>query len=103
VDLEWSPRADREVMQLRDYIAQDSLVYANQFIERLIMAVENLQIFPLQGRPLPEAGYQDHIREIIFRGYRIIYRIHNEELLQVVSVLHGARNMADLNPLPWQV
>jgi len=99
--IEWSPRAEREVTQLRDYIAQDSPFYARQFAERLVLAVERLSSMPRSGRMVPEAGYQDAVCEIIFHGYRIIYRIKDERLIQVVTVLHGTRDLASMEP-PWQ-
>jgi len=102
MELQWSPRAERELTQLRDYIAQDSPFYARQFIERLISSVERLPLLPRSGRPVPEAGHSDTIREIIFQGYRIIYRIRSEALLEVVTVLHGARDIAGMEPLPWK-
>jgi len=101
VKIEWSPRAERELTQLRDYIAQDSPFYARQFIERLLIAIERLASLPRSGRTLPEAGHQDSIRELLFRGYRVIYRIRNEQLLQIVTVLHSARDLAGMEP-PWQ-
>ncbi len=100
--IEWSPRADRELTQLRDYIAQDSPFYARQFTERLIMAVERLTSMPRSGRTVPESGHQDAIREVIFQGYRIVYRIKDEHLLQIVTLLHGSRDLAGMEPLPWQ-
>jgi addiction module RelE/StbE family toxin len=100
VEIEWSPRAERELTQLRDYIAQDSPFYARPFIERLVRAVERLTILPRSGRMVPEAGYQDAIREVPFHGYRIIYRIHTEQLLQIVTVVHGARDLANMTP--WE-
>jgi toxin ParE1/3/4 len=56
---------------------------------------------PRSGRMVPEAGYKDAIREVIFQGYRIIYRIKNEHTVQIVTVLHGARDLANMQP-PWQ-
>lgn len=99
--LEWSPRAERELTQIRDYIAQDSPFYARQFTERLVMTVEQLPLVPRQGRPVPEAGYQDHIRELLFQGYRVIYRLRDADCLQIVTVLHGARDLAAMPP-PWE-
>ncbi len=99
--IEWSPRAERELTQLRDYIAQDSPFYARQFTERLIHAVERLTSMPRSGRTVPEAGHQDAIREVVFRSYRIIYRIHDEQLLQIVTVFHGAQDLTGMEP-PWQ-
>jgi plasmid stabilization system protein ParE len=43
MQLIWSPRALRELTQLRDYIAQDSPFYALQFTERLVLAIEHLR------------------------------------------------------------
>lgn len=100
--VEWSPRAERELTQLRDYIAQDSPFYARQFTERLVFAVERLVILPRSGRTVPEAGHQDAIREVLFRGYRVIYRVLDaRELVQIITVLHGARDLAHMEP-PWQ-
>ena len=99
--IEWSPRAERELTQLRNYIAQDSPFYARQFTERLILAVERLASMPHSGRTVPEAGHQDTIREVIFQGYRIIYRINDKQFLQIVTVLHGTRDLVGMEP-PWQ-
>lgn len=100
--IEWSPRAQRELTQLRDYIAQDSPFYARQFAERLVLAVERLALLPRSGRTVPEAGHQDVIREVLFRGYRIIYRVLDApDLVQIVAVLHAARDLAYMEP-PWQ-
>ncbi len=88
--VEWSPRAERELTQLRDYIAQDSPFYARQFTERVIQSIERLTAMPRSGRMVPEAGHQDTIREVIFQGYRIVYRINDQQqLLQIVTVLHS--------------
>lgn len=102
MEIEWSPRSERELTQLRDYIAQDSPFYARQFTERLVRAVERLAILPRSARMVPEAGYQDAIREVSFHGYRIIYRIHSEQLLQIVTVVPGARDLANMAPPPWE-
>ena len=56
---------------------------------------------PRSGRMVPEAGHQDAIREIIFRSYRMVYRVHDEQLLQIVTVFHGAQDLAGMEP-PWQ-
>lgn len=102
VNIEWSDRAVREIAQLRDYIAQDSPFYARQFTERLVLAVERLATLPRSGRTVPEAGHQDAIREVLYQGYRLIYRILDDrQLVQIVTVLHGARDLAHMAP-PWQ-
>lgn len=98
--LEWSPRAERELSGVYDYIAQDSPLYARQFAEKLVQAIEALPDFPRKGRVVPEAGYRDDVRELILQGYRIIYRLHGDDLLQVVTLLNGTRDLANM-PAPW--
>lgn len=57
---------------------------------------------PLSGGKVPEAGHQNTIREVIFQGYRIVYRAQDEhQRVQIVTVLHGARDLAGMEP-PWQ-
>ncbi len=103
VNIEWAPRAVDELVQLRDYIAQDSPFYARQFTERLVLAVERLAALPRSGRMVAEASHQDTIREVLYQGYRLIYRIHEQaQLVQIVTVLHGARDLAHMDPPPWQ-
>jgi toxin ParE1/3/4 len=67
-----------------------------------VLAVERLAILPRSGRTVPEAGHQDAIREVLYQGYRLIYRIlDDQQLVQIVTVLHGARDLAPMAP-PWQ-
>lgn len=70
----WSEQALLDVEHIRDYITQDSPQYAQPFIERLLQATRHLPQFPQSGRPMPEAK-NPAIREVIYQGYRIIYRL----------------------------
>lgn len=90
--LAWSRRAERDLLQLRAYIAQDSPRYAAQFIARLIHAVEQLPDFPRRGRVVPEVN-EDSLRELIFHGYRILYRLDNDCLRIVTETLEIARDV----------
>ena len=48
----------------------------------LISEADRLQEFPELGRVVPEYR-SDQIREIIFRPYRIVYRINHEDSVAV--------------------
>ena len=87
----WSQRALQDVEHIRDYIAKDSPVYAQPFIERLLHATRHLSQFPQSGRAMPEAN-NSNIREVIYQGYRIIYRV-TAEAIEIVMVVHGRRNL----------
>jgi toxin ParE1/3/4 len=97
--IEWTEPAVDDLAGIRDYIARDSEFYAGKFVGRIIEAVEKL---PEMGRRVPEAEEQEGIREILFQNYRIIYRLRSEKV-QILSVLHGSRDLTLREPKPWEV
>jgi toxin ParE1/3/4 len=99
--IEWTDPSISDLAAIRDYIALDSEENAIRFIGRLIESVEKISDFPQMGRRVPEAG-DETIREIIFSGYRIVYRL-NPGLIQIISVLHGSRDLSGMIPKPWEV
>lgn len=90
-EIEWSLKAENDLNEIIDYIAQDSLEYALSFYEQIREKVENLILFPKMGRIVPELD-EPNIRELILRNYRIIYRILGEKI-QIVRLFHGSRIM----------
>jgi addiction module RelE/StbE family toxin len=95
----WSEQALLDVEHIRDYIAQDSPPYAKPFVERLLQAARHLRQFPQSGRLMPEAN-SPSIREVIYRGYRIIYRLRAHDV-EVVMVVHGSRDLGGVEDRPW--
>jgi len=90
-EIEWSSKAENDLNEIIDYIAQDSLEYALSFYEQVREKVENLIKFPRMGRIVPELD-DPNIRELILRNYRIIYRIFEKEV-QIIRLFHGSRIM----------
>ena len=76
------------------YIARDSPHYARRLVGRLIDAVEPLAELPEMGRRVPESASRE-LRELIVERYRIIYRIAGDQL-QILTVIHGSRDVAQL-------
>jgi len=97
----WTEPAIQDLRNLHSYIAQDSEVYARSFVERIILSVEKLKSFPRVGRMVPEAD-NEAIRELIYHNYRIIYRV-NGELIEIIAVIHGRRDLGSFKPAPWDV
>jgi len=85
----WSLQAIEDVEAIRTYVARDSEQYANLLVDRIIAAVDRLEGFPLSGRVVPEVG-DESLREVIFRNYRIVYRL-KPEIIEIVTVFHAAR------------
>jgi len=82
----WSAQARRDLRAIREFIARDSKHYARLQIERLIDRVEHTADMPSKGHPVHEF-LESSLREVHEGGYRIIYRIQDEEL-QVVTIVH---------------
>jgi toxin ParE1/3/4 len=98
----WTDPAIADLAAIRDYIARDSEHYAKQFVSRIIEAMEKLLSFPEMGRKVPESQNKDHVREVLFQNYRIIYRVASNQI-QIITVLHGARDLRRMKPKPWDV
>ena len=83
----WSPLAIDRVAEIALYIAQDSPISAQKWVESTFQVVERLEKFPKSGRIVPEI-MQDDFREIIHGNYRIIYRLQSNSV-SILTVRHG--------------
>ncbi len=101
VNVNWTQRAEDTLDAIYEYIASDAPLYAWQFIEKIIAAVDPLEDFPLSGRPVPEAE-RDDIREILFQDYRIIYWVISDKQIDIIGVLHGALNLKLAKNQIWE-
>jgi toxin ParE1/3/4 len=97
----WTEPAIEDLRNLHSYIGKDSEVYASSFVERIILAGEKLTNFPRLGRVVPEAE-KETVRELLYHNYRIIYRI-NGELIEIITVIQGNRDLGSFKPAPWDV
>jgi addiction module RelE/StbE family toxin len=100
VRVNWTDPALDALNAIDEYISRDAPVYAQRFIEHLLAAVDRLEQFPLSGRPVPETRL-DAIREIIFQNYRIIYWLVSDERIDIISVVHGSRDLGNPAIQPW--
>ncbi len=89
VKLSWTDQAIEDVDAICQFIARDAPPYARIFAQRVFTIVERLASFPYSGRVVPELKRED-IREIIYRDYRIIYRLLEDEV-EILTVHHGAK------------
>ncbi|MBN1360412.1 MAG: type II toxin-antitoxin system RelE/ParE family toxin [Sedimentisphaerales bacterium] len=99
--LYWTEPAVADLAAIRDYIRRDSEFYASRFVNRLFDAAESLVELPARGRPVPEADDPD-IRELLYQGYRIMYRVEKERVV-ILAIVHGARDWTHTETRPWDV
>ena len=85
----WSKDSIEDLKEIGEFIALDSPYYAKIFKDRVFEMVEHLERFPEIGRQVPESD-DPQVREVIYKGYRIIYQI-KEGCLEIITVIHGSR------------
>ena len=104
-EVNWSERASQNLHHIYDYISFDSHFYAERFVTKLISSVEKQLVSqPLSGRNIPEFKDTrlDFLREIIFKGYRIIYNPTNSPLkVTVIAVLNAKMDVPKHFNEPW--
>jgi plasmid stabilization system protein ParE len=92
----WSPAARDDLHDIVVFIARDNPNRAMSFGYELVSETDRLREFPELGRIVPEYR-NDSLREIIFRPYRLVYRVdHERKLCQIARVWHSARGLPKL-------
>lgn len=82
----WTEKASAHLKAIHDYITEDSSVYATRFIKSLVKATTKLEVFPMAGRLVPEfEGTSVNLREVIYQGYRIIYRLTSDQNIEIIT------------------
>ncbi len=83
----WSDEAERDLLEIHDFIAQQNPAAADRMQALFSRAVKNLQDHPLIYRE----GRVSGTREIVVHpNYVLIYRIA-DDAVWIVNVLHSAR------------
>jgi toxin ParE1/3/4 len=88
-----SPQAKLELEEIGDHISEDSPGNARRFIERLTQKFAVLGRNPMIGRARPELS--PDLRSFPHGAYLILYRVV-EDGVEIVRVVHAARNLDDL-------
>jgi plasmid stabilization system protein ParE len=89
----WSALARRELREIGQFVARDKPGAAIRWIETLAAMAEQAAALPFAGRRVPEYG-RDDVREVIKRGYRVIYRVFDDRV-EIITVRDGHRRLPD--------
>jgi plasmid stabilization system protein ParE len=82
---------------IHDYIAENSPQYAKATVDRITRKGDGLRLFPLSGHVVPEYEVET-VRQVIEGNYCIIYRV-NSRALEILAVIHAARQMPPLDSI----
>lgn len=98
----WTEKVSAHLKAIHDYIAEDSSVYAIRFTKELVKATKKLEAFPMVGRLVPEFEQTSiNLREVIYQGYRIIYRLTPDLDVQIVTITHGREDLFNNLSKDW--
>lgn len=86
-----SPEASADLQEIGDFIARDNLEAAISFVILLNQRCNALVPFPGVGRKRDEikVGY----RSISEGEYIIFYRLKTDEVVEVMRIVHGKRDL----------
>ena len=97
----WTVHSELNLQNIFRFIANDSPYYADLFVRYLVSATnKTLSISPLLGRTVPEfeGTHLNFLREVIFRGYRIIYDPSDApEKVFIIGVANGRQELRNIN------
>lgn len=86
----WTPQASADLRAIRRFLARESPRYAEVLEDGILAATARLLAFPLSGRAVPEVG-DEAMREVLYRDYRIVYVVVDDDQVDVLTVFHSAR------------
>jgi toxin ParE1/3/4 len=88
--IRWTHEAFERLLEIEAFISTDSPDRAKKFVNEMIGHVEKtLPERTRSGRVVPEIS-NPNIRELIFRKYRIVYRL-NKNNIEILTVFEGHR------------
>ena len=86
-----SASALAELIEIAQYVEQDSSQNADQIVQQVLGATDRLADFPYSGRVVSEDGYRNR-REIIVMNFRVIYKIVGRRV-EVTRIVRATRNL----------
>ena len=84
----FSARAQADLVEIYEFIALDSKVFAKRTVDQLIDLTRDLARFPNSGRII--ARFNDPaLRERFYRNYRIAYHVA-DNVIEIITIHHTA-------------
>ncbi len=87
----WTENAIQDLLGIKNFIYQDSISRAEEWIIELYAAGEYLAKFSSRGRIVPEFD-QNNLRELLIENYRLVYRIKSVSV-EIITVFEGHRQL----------
>lgn len=92
VQINWTHQSLIDLENIAEYISKDSKYYAKLQIIKIKNSVEILKFQMHVGKSVPEFERND-LKQLIQGRYRIIYKIINENRVDIITIHHGSRDL----------
>jgi addiction module RelE/StbE family toxin len=89
--IKWGKKSTKDLQSIYEFISLDSIYYANRYIDKIILRVEQLENFPESGRIVSEKE-DPTIRELIEGNYRIFYKVQKSYVF-ILRIHHSSRKV----------
>ena len=89
--IRWSEAALLDIDEVCAYVSQEKPENAAIMAGKIKKSVKGILDDPYIGRKIPEYN-QDHLRERIVDGYRILYRI-GPDVIEIVAIFSGRNRL----------
>ncbi len=93
----WTKNAEFDLESIIEYIKTDSIEIAKDIFFEIKNQCNDLSAFPMSRRVVPELQQIGVLkyRELIYKRWRIIYKIASDKIF-IVAVVDASRNMEDI-------
>ena len=96
--INWTEPVLEKLVLFRDHRI-DSLPRATLlFLKQITESTSRLETTPERGKLVFETDYQRAIRELLFNDFRIIYRIHTDQV-DTLAVIRARKHLIGLSPI----
>ncbi len=85
--------AREDLIQIKEYIARDSIFYSNKTIKEILKRISILKEFPYMGKQVEIHGKK--VRQIIYKSYRIFYKLKFNRIY-ILQIFHHSRDISNL-------
>ena len=93
----WTKSAEYDLELIIQYLKLDSVSIAKEIFIDIKKECENLYYFPQRKRVVPELAQIGifKYREIIYKRWRVIFKIENEKVY-ILLIVDSSRNLEDI-------